>query len=108
MREETKNIAHIRFDILKTVYTLSNGIPEQMEKIFPVQIDNCTFQDMHYHLETMKERGYVDFTPHLLLRTFHIALTTTGAAIVKDVQDAFCSKDPDRDQRMRDALARLK
>lgn len=103
-----KSDVHVRFDILKTIYDLSKMNKKRFQSIFPAQIDNCTYQDMTFHLRTMKNKKYLDFQPRMLMRTFQIELLPEGSSIVEDFITAYKSSDEDRDKRMNAILEKLK
>jgi len=103
-----KSDIHIRFDILKTIYELSKNNKKKYQSIFPAQIDNCTYQDMTYHLRTMKSKKLLDYQPRMLMRTFQIELLPEGTAIVEEFISAYHSKEKERDDKMNTALERLK
>ncbi len=104
----TKSDVHIRFDILKTLYELTQSNKKKYQSLFPAQVDNCTYQDMTFHLRTMKGKKLLDYQPRMLMRTFQIEMLADGAAIVEEFISAYRSEAADRDDKMNAALEKLK
>lgn len=103
-----KSDVHVRFDILKTVYQLGKMNKKKYQSIFPAQVDNCTYQDMSFHLRTMKNKNYIKYQPRMLMRTFQIELLPEGCSIIEDFINAYQSSDENRDEQMNEALEKLR
>ncbi|MEA4988157.1 MAG: hypothetical protein VB095_08865 [Anaerovorax sp.] len=103
-----KSDVHVRFDILKTIYELTKSNKKRYQSIFPAQIDNCTIQDMSFHLRTLKNKKYLNYQPRMLMRTYQIEILPEGTAIVEDFIAAYRSKEEDRDALMNATLEKLK
>lgn len=97
----------IRYKILQTVYRNASQRNSDTYRFVP-EILGSTYSEMNYHLRCMKSRGLLLYSPRMLMRHYSVTLLTPGKEIVESFESAFFSEDPERDKKMKEALAPLK
>lgn len=99
--------AQIRYKILQAVY---HGAKERNSDTYRFMPDHLgfTYAETNYQLRYMKSKGLISYTPRMLMRTYAVTLLPSGKDIVDNFESAFYSQNPDRDDKMKEALAPLK
>lgn len=98
----------LRYKLLQLVY---RGAAEKNSDTyrFVPELLGCTYSEINYQLRYMKSKGLLDYTPRMLMRSYTVTILPPGRQVVDGFEAAFHSTDdPDRDERMKEALAPLK
>lgn len=102
------NPVQTRFEIMKTLYRLSNQSPNKIIKLDAAQIEGGYYAEILYQLRFLSERGLIQFNSNFISRKFRSALTEEGLTLMKEAYHALTLKEQEREELLDRVFAKLK
>lgn len=97
-----------RFEILKTLYRLSNQSANKIIKLDAAQIEGGYYAEILYQLRFLNERGLIQFNSNFISRKFRSSLTEEGLALMKEAYHALTLQSEEKEALLDRVFAKLK